>query len=84
LTTGALLEHFADREEAPALQKLAVQTLPGDPQLWQREWRDALAQLDQQTLRQRLGELQALQSAGGLVDDDKQELLALMHMLARG
>jgi DNA primase len=84
LTTGALLEHFANREEAPALQKLAVQTLPGDPQLWQREWRDALAQLDQQTLRQRLGELQALQSAGGLVDDDKQELLALMQMLARG
>lgn len=84
LTTGALLEHFADREEAPALQKLAVQTLPGDPQLWRREWTDALAQLDQQTLRQRLGELQALQSAGGLVDDDKQELLALMQMLARG
>ena len=83
LTTGALLEHFADREEAAALQKLAVQTLPGDPQLWRREWRDALAQLDQQTLRQRLGELQALQGEGGLSDDDKQELLALMQMLAR-
>ena len=83
LTTGALLEHFIDREEAPALQKLAVQTLPGDPQLWRREWGDALAQLDQQTLRQRLGELQALQGEGGLSDDDKQELLALMQMLAR-
>ena len=83
LATGALLEHFADREEAAALQKLAVQTLPGDPQLWRREWADALAQLDQQTLRQRLGELQALQGAGGLADDDKQELLALMQMLAR-
>jgi DNA primase len=83
LTTGVLLEHFAEREEAAALQKLAVQTLPGDPQLWRREWADVLAQLDQQTLRQRLGELQALQSEGGLSDDDKQELLALMQVLAR-
>src|SRR3546814_17097353 len=30
LSTGALLEHFAEREEADALQKLASQTLPGD------------------------------------------------------
>ena len=83
LTTGALLEHFADREEGAALQKLAVRTLPGDPQLWRREWADALAQLDQQTLRQRLGELQALQGEGGLSGDDTQELFVLMQMLAQ-
>ncbi|MEO5596341.1 MAG: DNA primase [Lysobacteraceae bacterium] len=83
ITTGALLEHFTGRDEAAALQKLAVQTMPGDPQLWQREWRDALAQLDQQTLRQRLAELQALQGQDGLDADDKRELLELMRMLAR-
>ncbi len=84
ITTGALLEHFAGRDEAAALQKLAVQILPGDPVVWQREWLDALAQLNQQTLRQRLGELQTLQAEPGLGEDDKQELLALMQMLARG
>ncbi len=84
ITTGALLEHFAGRDEAVALQKLAVQILPGDPAVWQREWLDALAQLNQQTLRQRLGELQALQAEAGLSEDDKRELLALMQMLARG
>ncbi|WJM85550.1 hypothetical protein QUF31_21715 [Dickeya chrysanthemi] len=30
ISTGALLEHFAEREEQAALQKLAAQVLPGD------------------------------------------------------
>ena len=38
--TGALLEHFSDREEAVALQKLATQTLPGEEALWRNEFAD--------------------------------------------
>src|SRR5690606_26340160 len=38
ISTGALLEHFAEREEAAALQKLASQTLPGDEARWRQEF----------------------------------------------
>jgi DNA primase len=69
LSTGALLEHMAEREEAPALQKLALQALPGDIAIWQNEWRDVLGQLDQQTLQQRVDELKAQQSASALTDE---------------
>jgi len=83
LTTGALLEHFAEREEAAALQKLALQVLPGDNAMWRNEWRDVLAQLDQQTLQQRVEELKARQSEAGLTDEEKDELRALLMIFAR-
>jgi DNA primase len=83
LSTGALLEHMAEREEAPALQKLALQALPGDSAVWRDEWRDVLAQLDQQTLRQRVDELKTLQNEAGLSDEEKSELRALMQLFAR-
>ncbi len=83
LTTGALLEHMAEREESAALQKLALQTPPGDDAVWLDEWRDVLAQLDQQTLTQRVEELKARQSEAGLSDEEKDELRALLMIFAR-
>mgnify|MGYP001546513867 CR=1 FL=1 len=83
LTTGALLEHFSEREESAALQKLALQSLPGDSAIWRNEWRDALAQLDQQTLQQRVDELKARQSEAALNDEEKDELRALLQIFAR-
>jgi len=83
LTTGALLEHMAEREESAALQKLALQSLPGDSAIWRNEWRDVLGQLDQQTLLQRVEELKARQSEAGLSDEEKDELRELMRMFAR-
>jgi DNA primase len=83
LTTGALLEHMAEREESAALQKLALQSLPGDSAMWRNEWRDVLGQLDQQTLQQRVDELKARQSEAGLSDEEKDELRELMRMFAR-
>jgi DNA primase len=83
LTTGALLEHMAEREESAALQKLALQSLPGDSAIWRNEWRDVLGQLDQQTLQQRVEELKARQSEAGLSDEQKDELRELMRMFAR-
>ncbi len=83
LSTGALLEHMAEREEIAALQKLALQSLPGDAAMWRNEWRDALAQLDQQTLQQRVEELRARQSESGLSDEEKNELRELMKLFAR-
>jgi DNA primase len=78
ITTGALLEHFAEREEVAALQKLAMQALPGEEAKWRDEFLDAMAQLERQTLQQRIDELQAKQREVGLDDADKTELRALL------
>ena len=78
INTGALLEHFGDRDEAAALQKLATQSLPGEAAAWREEFLDTMAQLEKQTLQQRLDELQAKQREGGLDDGDKDELRMLL------
>ena len=75
--TGAILEFFAEREEGPALQKLASQSFPGDETAWRGEFLDALIQLDKQTRRQRVDELNArIGEVGmtGLSDGEKAEL----------
>lgn len=79
ITTGALLEHFAEREELPALQKLAMQDLPGEEAVWREELLDAIAQLEKQMLQQRLEELQQKQREVGLDETDKYELRALLQ-----
>ena len=79
ITTGALLEHFAEREEVNALQKLAMQDIPGDEESWRTELLDAAVQLEKQTLQQRLDELQAKQRSIGLDEADKYELRALLQ-----
>ncbi|HLS83520.1 MAG TPA: DNA primase [Arenimonas sp.] len=80
ISTGALLEHFAGREEESALQKLAVQGFPGDEAGWRAELLDALAQLDRQTRQQRLDEINArVREVGmsGLSEAEKAELREL-------
>lgn len=79
ITTGGVLEHFAEREEVAALQKLASQDMPGEEALWRDEFLDAMGQLEKQTLHQRIDELQAKQREVGLDDHDKAELRALLH-----
>ena len=79
ITTGGVLEHFAEREEVAALQKLASQAMPGEEALWRDEFLDAMAQLEKQTLHQRIDELQAKQREFGLDDHDKAEMRALLQ-----
>ena len=79
ITTGVLLEHFAERDEAAALQKLAMQDLPGDEDGWRQEVLDAAVQLEKQMLQQRLDELQAKQRNIGLDEADKYELRTLLQ-----
>ena len=83
IRTGGLLEHFAARDEAAALQKLAMQEIPGDPSTWGAEFLDAMAQLERQTLQQRIDELQAKRAESGLEERDKEELRALLGNLVR-
>lgn len=79
ISTGALLEHFSEREEAGALQKLAAQSLPGEEAAWRDELLGAIAQLQAQTLQQRVDELQARQREGVLDDSEKHELRGLLQ-----
>ena len=75
LRAGGLLEHFAEREEAPALEKLALLDVPGEAAIWQLEINDALAQLERQTLEQRIQDLRA---KAELSDEDKDVLRRLL------
>lgn len=59
LTTGALLEQFAEREEAAALNKLATLDLLVDAGQGRADFIGALAQLDVQTSQQRLDDLKS-------------------------
>jgi DNA primase len=73
--TEALLQEFAEREEYSALMKLAVQSFPGDVSTMSAEFRDTLLQLDRQTRKQRIADLQA---KGALSQDEKSELRGLL------
>jgi DNA primase len=77
ISTAGILEHFAERDELKALQKLAVMEFPGGEEQWRAEFLDALGQLDRQTRQQRLDELQG--KVAELNDAEKQEL---RHLLA--
>jgi DNA primase len=79
IATGALLEHFSDRDEAAALQKLASHEMPGDEARWRDEFLDTMAQIDRQVLQQRVAELQDKQRESGLDDADKAELRELLQ-----
>jgi len=84
ISTGALLEHFAERDEAGPLQKLAALELPGEDAALRTEFLDAIVQLDKQVLQQRVEELQQLQRDGVLSDADKQEMRELLQARLRG
>ena len=79
ISTGALLQHFAEREELAALQKLASHALPGNEAIWRMELHDGVAQLERQTVEQRIEELQTKNRDGGLDEADKYELRALLQ-----
>ena len=81
ITTGLLLEYFAEREEAAALQKLAVLELPGEDDVLRQVFIDNIERLDAEALGQRREELQQLQRDGTLGDADKQELRALLQAM---
>lgn len=83
INTATLLEHFADREESAALQKLALIEFPGEPEALRIEFTDALTRLAEQATQQQLDALIRKQSEGGLADAEKIELRALLARKAR-
>ncbi len=83
LSTGALLEHYAQREEIGALQKLAVADFPGGPDEARTEFLDAILQLERQTRQQRIDDLQARHAQAGLDEEEKAELRSLLAARAQ-
>ncbi|HJW46992.1 MAG TPA: DNA primase, partial [Lysobacter sp.] len=57
ITTGTLIEHFADREESKALQKLAANSFVGDEQGLDHTFLGTMYQLELQAVEQRRAEL---------------------------
>ena len=87
ISTGALLEHFSEREEVGALQKLAALTLPGEEAALRTEFLDAIAQLNRQVLQQRIDELQSKWAAIGkpsALSAEEHEELKLLQKEVRG
>jgi DNA primase len=78
ISTAGILEHFGEREELRALQRLAVMEFPGGEEEWRTEFLDALAQLDRQTQQQRLDDLLRKKSETSLSDDEKDEMRRLL------
>ncbi|MET0332264.1 MAG: DNA primase [Dyella sp.] len=73
---AVLIEHFAERPEYTALQKLMAATMIGDAQAQRREFTDALERLDHQALLQRRNDLSA--RIGQLSPEEKEELRLLL------
>ncbi len=78
ISTALILEHFDQRDEVRALQKLAVMEFPGSEHEWRIEFLDALARLDRQTQIQRRNELEA--RLGALSEAEKEELRSLLFL----
>ncbi len=78
MSTAVLLEHYEGRDAVRALRKLATLDFPGEDDALRAEFVDAIRQLDRQTHQQRIDELLAKQSGGGLIETEKNELRELL------
>jgi DNA primase len=81
ITTGALIEHFADREESAALQKLAASSFVGDEQGLGHYFLGTMYQLELQAVEQRNADLAAkLRELGpsGIDDLERAEFAQLL------
>jgi DNA primase len=80
ISTALILEHFSEREESRALQKLAVMEFPGSEHEWRIDFLNALTRLDRQTQIQRRADLDRKASEQGLANlsaEEKAELRSL-------
>ena len=73
-----LVEHFAERPEYSALQKLMAATVPGEPEDLQIAFLNALHRLEQEATAQRRALLFAKQQQGPLDNAEKAELRELL------
>jgi len=83
LMPASLLEHFAEREEAKALHKLAVADFPGGESEARAEFLDAVLQLERQTMQQRIDDFTAKNGEGTITEAERGELRSLLDRKRR-
>ncbi|WP_329741711.1 DNA primase [Dyella sp. A6] len=79
INPAMLVEHFAERPEYPALQKLMSALVPGEPDMQATEFFDALAKLEREAVVQRKAELMSKQRSQ-LSDEEKTELRDILSI----
>jgi DNA primase len=80
ITTGALLEHFAEREEYGALQKLSIQEPLIEANSWQAEFDGAMKLIELDALKQERDELKRKVAESGLSSLDEYEKLRIREI----
>ncbi|HET6431944.1 DNA primase [Dyella sp.] len=78
INPASLVEHYAERPEYPALQKLMAAAAVGEPEAQRTEFFDALARMEQQAISQRRDALVAKSREGALDNAEKSELRELL------
>ncbi|WP_266170978.1 DNA primase [Dyella subtropica] len=78
INPAMLVEHYAERPEYPALQKLMAATVVGEPAIQRIEFFDALQRMEQQAITQRRDMLTAKSREGTLDSAEKAELRELL------
>jgi DNA primase len=78
INPAMLVEHFTERPEYAALQKLMAATVVGEPDDQRIEFFDALTKMEQQAITQRRDALVAKNREGALNDAEKTELRELL------
>ncbi|WP_243048092.1 DNA primase [Dyella sp. RRB7] len=78
INPAMLVEHYAERPEYPALQKLMAAMTVGEPEAQRAEFFDALARMEQQAVIQRRDWLTAKSREGTLEPAEKAELRELL------
>ncbi|MFK2902732.1 DNA primase [Dyella ginsengisoli] len=78
INPASLVEHYAERSEYPALQKLMAAAAVGEPETQKVEFFEALARMEQQAVAQRRDALVAKSREGALSDAEKTELRELL------
>lgn len=83
INPAMLIEHYAERPEYPALQKLMAVTVVGEPETQRIEFFDALTRMEQQATALRRVALQIKMSHGPLDNAEKAELRELLAALVQ-
>jgi len=78
INPAMLVEHFADRPESPALQKLMAAMVVGEPEMQRAEFLGALARMEDQATALRREALTAKHREGTLSSAEKAELRELL------
>ena len=80
INPAMLIEHYAEREEYPALQKLMAAPVVGEPEMQRIEFFDALLRMEQQAVVLRREALTAKHRQGTLDSAEKAELRELLAL----